>query len=185
MRLDHIAYRVKDRNNTAKFFMKAFGYTKQQEFELTLPDGSVARCIALEPPEKLENNLPWAHLAIPNVGVDPIEYHLAPEIFVSDGPPGSVIGDWVANRAGVGGVHHMAYMVNSVADEMDRWRGMGYKFLSDKPLHCKDDDPELYQVFTEPCEVTGGVIYEFIQRGKYGFCKANVANLMDSTKDCK
>ena len=32
------------------------------------------------------------------------ELHAPPKIFVSDGPEGSIVGDWVAERGGVGGV---------------------------------------------------------------------------------
>ena len=34
MRLDHIAYRVKDRYKTARFFKDAFGYTIGTEFQI-------------------------------------------------------------------------------------------------------------------------------------------------------
>jgi len=47
-----------------------------------------------------------------------VEYHASPEIFVSDGPEGSIVGDWVAARGGVGGVHHIAYQVEDVAGTM-------------------------------------------------------------------
>ena len=59
MRLDHIAYRVKNRNETAKFFKESFGYTLQEEFEIKFDDGSTAKCIALEPPEKLDHRMPF------------------------------------------------------------------------------------------------------------------------------
>jgi catechol 2,3-dioxygenase-like lactoylglutathione lyase family enzyme len=187
MRLDHIAYRVADKQKTAKFFMEAFGYKLQQEFEITLSGGSKASCIALQPPEKTIQGAPWQQYDPVLVGhhFDTMAYHLAPEIFVSDGPPGSLIGNWVANRDDIGGVHHLAYMVDDVELVMDQWKEKGYaEFLSKKPLHCEKDDPELRQVFTKPSELTG-VIYEFIKRGEYGFCKSNVASLMDSTKNCK
>ncbi len=184
MRLDHIAFRVADRDKTARFLMDSLGYTytDDNEFEITLGDGSKARCIALEPPEKRRRGMPWEFMGfLP----EPATYHLAPEIFVSDGPPGSVIGDWVAERGGVGGVHHMAYMVDDVEATMNEWISKGYaEFLSEKPLHCEESDPELHQVFTKPSQLTG-IIYEFIQRGRHGFCTDNVAGLMDSTKNCK
>ena len=52
MRLDHIAYRVKDRYKTAKFLNDALGYTIETEFQIEFDDGSKADCLALIPPEK-------------------------------------------------------------------------------------------------------------------------------------
>jgi catechol 2,3-dioxygenase-like lactoylglutathione lyase family enzyme len=172
MRLDHIAYRTGDRWKTANFFIEAFGYHLQTEFDIKFPDESTAKCIALEPPEKpLNQVVPWTWLAM-------AEYHLAPEIFISDGTPDSIVGQWVLARGGIGGVHHMAYMVESVEKTMEEWKSKGYaEFASDKPLTC----PGLTQVFTKPSELTG-VIYEFIERGAQGFCKENVQQLMESTK---
>jgi catechol 2,3-dioxygenase-like lactoylglutathione lyase family enzyme len=191
MRLDHIAYRTSDRVKTAQFFIDAFGYKIQTEFDIDFPDGSKAKCIALEPPEKPKvENLHWlirqyvgpAYLS--NSDVDQTkfaEFHLPPEIFVSDGTPDSIVGKWVARRDNVGGVHHMAYQVDSVEKTMQEWKDKGYaEFSSDKPLTC----PGLTQVFTKPSELTG-VIYEFIERGEHGFCKDNVKDLMESTKNNK
>lgn len=178
MRLDHIAYRVADRHKTVEFFKSAFGYTVQTEFTIDFEDGSKTKCFALEPPEKpsFENHkLNWVHWQH-----DPfIEYHLAPEIFVSDGDPNSIVGKWVAARQGIGGIHHLAYQVNSVEKTMKEWKDLGYaEFTSEKPLEC----PDLKQCFTKPSLLTG-VIYEFIERGAHGFCASNVKNLMESTKD--
>jgi hypothetical protein len=172
MRLDHIAYRTADRWKTSRFFIEAFDYHLQTEFDIHFPDGSSAKCIALEPPEKpVGKDVPWKML-------DLAEYHLPPEIFVSDGTPDSIVGQWVAARDGVGGIHHMAYQVESVQDKMEEWRSKGYaEFASEKPLTC----PGLTQVFTKPSELTG-VIYEFIERGAQGFCRENVQKLMESTK---
>jgi len=104
---------------------------------------------------------------------------MAPEIFVSDGDSDSIVGKWVAARQGVGGIHHLAYQVESVEDTMREWRELGYaEFTSEKPLTC----PDLVQCFTKPSMLTG-VIYEFIQRGAHGFCADNVKDLMTSTKD--
>ena len=176
MRLDHVAHRVSDRHKTAEFFIKAFGYRIQQEFELKFEDGTCANCIALEPPEKLTTNtsvlLPWT--ISDDFGT---EYHMAPEIFVSDGEAGSIVGKWVAERGGIGGIHHMAYQVNSVEDTMREWQEKGYaEFSSDKPFTC----PGLTQVFSKPSKLTG-VIYELIKRDGFGFCKDNVLKLMKST----
>lgn len=184
MRLDHIAYRVKNRQKTAQFFMEALGYKLQQEFTLDFGGGKTADCIALEPPEKLPNT-PWIWegwpINPPGILVDSlpiVKYHMAPEIFVSDGNEGSIVGDWVAARGGVGGIHHIAYQVESVERIMEEWKAKGYaEFTSEQPMKC----PGLTQVFTKPSELTG-VIYEFIERSEFGFCKENVKGLMESTK---
>lgn len=106
---------------------------------------------------------------------------MPPEIFVSDGTPDSIVGKWVAARDNVGGIHHIAYQVESVEKTMEEWKSKGYaEFSSTKPLTC----PGLTQVFTKPSQLTG-VIYEFIEREEYGFCKENVQALMESTKDNK
>ncbi len=185
MRLDHIAYRVANRRATAEFFLSALGYRVQQEFTIDFADGSTAECIALEPSEKLQGNMNWkAILPEPGTARDVAderqssEYHLPPEIFVCDGGPNSIVGQWVATRGGIGGIHHLAYQVESVQQKMDEWRAKGYaEFTSDKPLTC----PGLTQVFTKPSSLTG-VIYELIERGEHGFCRENVKNLMESTK---
>jgi catechol 2,3-dioxygenase-like lactoylglutathione lyase family enzyme len=181
MRLDHLAYRVADRHKTVDFFIKAFGYRVQTEFDIQFDDGSTARCFALEPPEKKKYS-EWTHLDVPcfltSKKEDVIEYHIAPEIFVSDGDSNSIVGQWVAKRDGIGGIHHLAYQVTSVQAKMDEWRAKGYaEFTTENPLTC----PGLTQVFTKPSELTG-VIYEFIERGAHGFCKENVRGLMESTK---
>jgi len=189
MRLDHIAYRTKDRYKTAKFFKDTLGYKIGTEFQIEFDDGSKADCLALVPPETRHTDTEnWifkkilpSHYAGPS---DPIyqidcEFHAPPEIFVSDGSEGSIVGDWVAERAGVGGVHHMAYQVEDVEATMNEWKEKGYaEFYSDKPLIC----PGLTQVFTKPSELTG-VIYELIKRDGKGFCEDNVKGLMESTKE--
>ncbi len=106
------------------------------------------------------------------------EHHLAPEIFVSDGSCGSIVADWVNARGGIGGIHHLAYQVNSVVEKMQEWREKGYaEFTSEEPMRCEN----LVQAFSVPSVLTG-VIFEFIERGEHGFCKANVKQLMQSTK---
>ena len=100
------------------------------------------------------------------------------EIFVSDGPKGSIVGDWVEERGGVGGVHHIAYQVADVEATMKQWKDKGYaEFYSEEPMTC----PGRVQVFTKPSELTG-VIYELISREGKGFCEVNVKGLMESTK---
>lgn len=190
-RIDHIAYRVADRNKTAQFFIDAFGYKKQTEFELKFDDGSTTKCIALEPPEKPPkgnwSQVPWTTQAF--VGLPPhdlktgTEYHLAPECFISDGPPDSIVGKWVAARGGIGGIHHLAYQADDIQKEILRFKSAGVKFLSEEPLVCPDDN--LTQIFSAPIEILGGIIIELIQRGEKGFCQKSVANLMTSTKHLK
>lgn len=143
-------------------------------------DGSTCECTALEPPEKNDKDLPWSKTLI-TCGIEVqsfhTDYHLAPEIFVSEGQPGSIVEQWVKERNGVGGIHHLAYQVASVENTMNEWREKGYaEFCSEEPLTC----PGLTQVFTKPSELTG-VIYEFITRGDRGFCAENVKALMEST----
>jgi len=189
MRIDHIAYRTADREKTAQFFIDAFGYKVQTTFEPVFSDGTTqgVKCIALEPPEKITDKMPWTRNALLAVMSEDSpastkwgNYHLAPEVFISDGPPESVVGKWVAKRGGVGGIHHIAYQVEDVEAVMHEWREKGYaEFLSDKPLTC----PGLEQVFTRPSELTG-VIYEFITRTGPGFCAENVGGLMESTTEC-
>ena len=188
MRLDHIAYRVKDRQKTAQFFINALGYRIQTEFDIDFADGTKAKCIALEPPEKPNTEkLQWLvnqYMGDFNKEINKNEvaqFHIPPEIFVSDGSPDSIVAKWVERRDGVGGIHHLAYQVESVEKTMEEWKQKGYaEFASEKPLTC----PGLTQVFTKPSELTG-VIYEFIERGAQGFCQANVKDLMQSTKENK
>lgn len=187
MRLDHIAYRVHDRHKTAQFFIEVFGYQIQQEFTIDFGEGQCAQCIALEPPEKQRSHkeIPWVYAGVSYINEGDHmqevlqEYHMPPEIFVSDGTPGSIVGAWVEARGGIGGVHHMAYQVESVAATMQAWKEKGYaEFTSEEPMKC----PGLTQCFTKPSELTG-VIYELIERNEFGFCKENVKQLMESTKN--
>jgi catechol 2,3-dioxygenase-like lactoylglutathione lyase family enzyme len=179
MRLDHIAYRVADRRKTADFFVKAMNYRVAEEFEIFFDEAKTvsAKCLALIPLQKLGfDDLPFRISAEGIEGMP--EYHLAPEIFVSDGNEGSIVGDWVKARGGIGGIHHIAYQVECVNEVMLTWKEKGYgTFTTDKPLTC----PGLVQAFTHPHPLTG-VIYEFIERTTIGFCKDNVRSLMESTK---
>lgn len=175
MRIDHLAFRVKDRKATVKFLCEALGYKVQQEFPIVFNDEGtdVATCTALEPPEKLEGAVPWTAV-IP--GSSGQEYHIPPEIFVSEGTPGSIVDNWVKKNGP--GLHHIAIQVESVEKTMQEWKRKGWaEFSSDAPLHCEG----LTQVFTKPSSLTG-VIFEFIERGTFGFCKENVKALMESTK---
>jgi len=181
MRIDHIAYRVRDRFETARFFTEGFGYTIDPElpdgFKIQFDDGSTAKCLVLLPPEKLKSGIPWD---IP--GADGLEYHMAPEIFISDGQNHSVVEEWVASKnGGVGGVHHIAYQVESVEAKMKEFKEKGLmEFTTEEPIRCEG----LTQVFTKPTPFTG-IIYEFIEREKHGFCQDSVKFLMESTRDLK
>lgn len=181
MRLDHIAYRTKDRYRTAKFFEEAFGYKIGTEFQIEFDDDSKTECIAMVPPEvRAPNTDDWEFNVFCPAPYEPIkcEFHAAPEIFISDGSSGSIVGEWVEERGGVGGVHHFAYQVKDVTAKMREWKDRGYiEFLSEEPLTC----PGLEQVFTKPSELTG-VIYELIKREGKGFCELNVKGLMESTE---
>lgn len=188
MRLDHIAYRSANRYKTAEFLKKCFGYDIAIEFQIEFDDNSKAECLALTPPEKRPTDTSeWNQfLVVPYKDVhegvlveEETQFHAPPEIFVSDGPKGSIVGDWVAERGGVGGIHHLAYQVDDVAATMKEWREKGYaEWLSEEPLTC----PGLKQVFSKPSELTG-VIYELISRTGKGFCEVNVKGLMESTKE--
>lgn len=174
MRIDHIAFRVKDRRATVRFLCDALGYKVQQEFPVIFDEAGHDRamCTALEPPEKLESELPW----IATVPGSDQEYHVPPEIFVSEGTPGSIVDEWVAKHGP--GIHHIAIQVDSVEDTKAEWERKGWaEFSTEDPLQCEG----LTQVFTKPSELTG-VIFEFIERGVHGFCKENVKALMESTK---
>lgn len=173
-RIDHIAFRVHDRNKAVKFFCEALGYKVQQEFTIYFNDEKTdsAQCMALEPPEKLDRPAPWTHM-VPQLEQ---EYHMPPEIFVSEGTPGSVVYEWVKKRGP--GIHHIAIQVDSVKDTMEEWKSKGWaEFSTDEPLHCEG----LTQVFTKPSDLVG-VIFEFIEREAFGFCKDNVKALMESTR---
>ena len=184
MRVDHIAYRVKDRHKTAKLFVEAFGYEIGTSFEVKFDDGSHADCLVLAPPETRHPQTDmWTYSVLMGVnfkgGTIKPEYHAPPEIFISDGGLGSIVGDWVAERGGVGGIHHIAYQVEDVEAVMEEWKEKGYaEFYTEDPIICKE--PDLTQVFTKPSELTG-VIYEFINREGAGFCKDSVKQLMESS----
>lgn len=181
MRIDHIAYRVAQgkRDEAERFFVEALGYRRQTDpFPIYFNDEKtdMAMCVALEPPEKpVGYFVPWQSAVMHEEGA--ADYYMAPEIFLSEGTPGSIVADWVAKRAGIGGIHHIAFQVDDVEATMREWREKGWAtFTTDKPMTC----PGLTQVFSAPnCT---GVIYEFIRRdGEHGFCASNVKELMLST----
>lgn len=148
-------------------------------FKIKFEDNSTADCLVLEPPEKPSPDFPWVFEGYNFEVSQTTDFHLAPEIFISDGSKNSIVGKWVADRNGIGGVHHLAYQVDNVQDKVDELKSKGYaEFTSEKPMEC----PGLVQIFTKPSELTG-VIYEFIKRDAQGFCKENVKDLMGSTKE--
>ena len=164
MKLDHIALRVADRHKAVNFFQSMLNYEVGAEFDIDFDDGSKAECYALIPP------------LLPIVLV-----REGPEIFISDGTPGSIVGDWVEARGGVGGVHHIAYKVKDIDSIVNDWRSKGtVEFLTDDIIDCPDDD--LRQIFTKPLDYMGGIIIELIERGSEGFCQNSVRDLMNSTK---
>lgn len=181
MRLDHIAYRVANKAKTTAFFIKCLGYRIAEGlpdgFTIEFEDGSNAKCNVLLPPEELKMNSPWSSMVL-HENIEQ-EYHKPPEIFVSQGTLGSIVEQWVKRRDNVGGIHHLAYQVDSVKKVMNEWTEKGYaEFTTTEPLQC----PGLTQCFTKPSELTG-IIYEFIERETVGFCQDNVKDLMNSTKD--
>ena len=162
MRLDHIAYRVADRNQTAVFLKETLGYQLANEFDIQFEDGSIAECLVLDPPSK-SNDCP------------------PPEIFVSNGSPDSIVGKWVKERGGIGGIHHLAYQVVDIESKVKAWKEKGIEFLTKEVIDCPDD--EMRQIFTKPLIELGGVIVELIERGDKGFCKNSVKGLMQSTEE--
>src|SRR5262245_60101905 len=118
MRIDHIAFRVPDRMKAVNFLCDALGYKKQQDFTIYFNDEKTdtAECTALEPPETLHGMVPWTHL-VPDMDQ---EYHMPPEIFISEGSPGSVVGEWVKKNGP--GIHHIAIQVDNVEATMKEWQ---------------------------------------------------------------
>jgi catechol 2,3-dioxygenase-like lactoylglutathione lyase family enzyme len=181
MRLDHSACRVADKEKTAAFLIECFGYRIAEDlpdgFEIEFEDNTKAQCLMLLPPEKRGESNPWSHH--PPSGEALINDHMAREIFVSQGTAGSIVEKWVKDRGGIGGIHHLAYQVDSVANRMKEWKEQGYaEFTTPELLTC----PGLVQVFSKPSQLSG-VIAEIIERDKHGFCRENMKNLMTSTKD--
>jgi 4-hydroxyphenylpyruvate dioxygenase-like putative hemolysin len=165
MKLDHVAFRVRDRHKTVDFIKRSFGYTVGNEFDIEFDDGSTAECFALVGP------------LTPVVMVSE-----GPEFFVSDGSPDSIVGKWVEERGG-GGIHHIAYRVKDIDKAFEEWKENGVEFLSDCVIDCPDD--KLRQIFTKPLDEMGGIIIELIERGDKGFCEKSVKSLMESTKEAQ
>jgi catechol 2,3-dioxygenase-like lactoylglutathione lyase family enzyme len=178
MILDHIAWRVPDREKLVRILKVMCGYKEKERFEIDFDDGSKAQSVALVPNK--EASILDVLAMIPGF-VPKSKTHINPEIFVSDGEPDSLIGKWVAERNnGMGGIHHLAFLVNDVQFHMDKWKMMDFEFTTDEPIVCPDDD--LVQAFTKPIDAAGGIIFEFIKRGEKGFCGSSVKKLMESTQ---
>ena len=155
MHLDHFAYRVRDREKAVECLEKFLGYRRVANFEIPLEDGSAATSSALR-----KNG--------------------SPDVFVSSGPEGGLISQWVESMGGNGGIHHMAYAVDSVEETMGKWKNeYNMEFTTCRPVVGK----YLTQAFTKPNPLTG-IIYELIERedGELGFELENVKKLMESTK---
>lgn len=181
-RIDHLAFRTLDRKKAVKFLCEALGYKEATEFQIDFPNKDIAVCSVLEPLNRMESKslLPWTQM----VNLDAIsqEYVLAPELFVSEGNPGSIVHKWAEQRGGAG-LHHIAMQVkddSTVEEEMKKWLDNGWceSFMSEKPFVCEN----MSQVFTKPSSVLG-VIFELIKRKEAGFCKTSVLSLMESTRD--
>lgn len=181
MRIDHIAFRCSNRDKTINFFIETMGYkisTKYLEgFRVDFDDKTFAKCSVLEPESIDEfrvNKLPWIYC---NPFIHEVEYHFPPEIFVSEGSPGSIVDQWVQKNGT--GLHHIALLVDSVEETKKEWEEKKYaEFTTENPTKC----PGLTQIFTKPSELTG-VVWELIERdvNEDGFCVDNVRNLMEST----
>lgn len=177
LRLDHYALRVKDRYEAAEFYIKVMGYKLQTEFDIKFDDGTTASCLALEPVHKSLKPFDYYKNIPSSFGF--CEYHLPPEIFISDGDKNSIINKWVEERNGIGGIHHIALQTDFVDKVMQEWKSFGIQFESEQPLVCDD----LIQIFTKPLIFAGGLVYELITRKDHGFCSENVKKLMLSTSE--
>lgn len=180
-----------------KFFTD-IGYRFADEFTINFDEEGkdTAQCTVLEPGNRQASNLPlpWTILhpfgeeISQNNGIEVKtakgfqEYVLAPEIFISEGSPGSIVHEWASKRNG-GGLHHIALQVGSdttVRQEMDKWLKNGWieGFSTPEPIVCK----ELVQSFSKPSSILG-VVFELIERKEAGFCRSSVRDLMLSTKE--
>lgn len=181
MRIDHLAFRVLNRYKTADFFMGALKYKKTVDFKVDFDDGTNAKCFVLTPPERFERDsglfLPWA-IRSPVRGAMSL-YHQPPEVFISQGSPGSIVDHWVSENGNR--LHHVALQVDDIEEVKKDWEDRGFaEFSSPEILQC----PGLKQIFTKPSDLTG-FIWELIERepGEQGFCNENVKNLMLSSTE--
>jgi len=181
MRIDHLAFRVLNRHKAANFFCSALKYQKSTDFRVDFKDGTNAKCFVMTPPERKQWDshlvLPWA-LKSPILGASSI-YHQPPEVFISQGSPGSIVDRWVAENGNR--LHHVALQVDNIEEVKNEWEDLGFaEFSSPEILQC----PGLKQIFTKPSDLTG-FIWELIERepGEQGFCNENVKNLMLSSTE--
>ena len=113
----------------------------------------------------------WIHMS------EKSEYHVPPEIFISEGTPGSIVDDWINEKGGIAAIHHIAYQVDDVAAKMKEWQEKGFaEFTTSEPIVANG----LVQCFTKEHPLTG-TVYEFISRTTKGFNIDNVRDLMEST----
>jgi catechol 2,3-dioxygenase-like lactoylglutathione lyase family enzyme len=157
MYLHHYAIRCKDRHATARFYLEALDYAIVEEFTIyfNADQTEKAECLALKYSES---------------GV------FMPEVFISEGTPGSIVDNWVLKHGN--GIHHLAHFVDDVALAMRDWKERGLAtFTTDVPIESDD----LIQCFTNPHPDTG-IVYEFINsKTGRGFDASNVKRLMEST----
>jgi catechol 2,3-dioxygenase-like lactoylglutathione lyase family enzyme len=182
-RIDHLAFRTLDKTKCIKFFKEVLGYKEQAEFTIYFDENKTetALCTALEPSNRAnfqKTNFPWQTYLFENSETQ--EYVLSPEIFISEGSPGSIVYEWAKSKGG-GGLHHIALQVpptSTIEKEVEKWLKLGWtEGFSSEIIKCDD----LCQIFTKPSIVTG-VIFEIIERKEHGFCKDSVKLLMESTR---
>jgi 4-hydroxyphenylpyruvate dioxygenase-like putative hemolysin len=173
--LDHIAVRTFDRDAAVKFLTEMFGYTVQENFDIPFEEGDVARCTALQPGDRKSDRMPFTvkHIGFEGEG----DYHTQPEIFVTEGNPGSIVHRWCEKHGG-SQIHHCAYRTDDIHKVFEEWKAKGIEFSSEKPIYCPEEG--LTQIFTREIPVLGLVI-ELIEREKHGFCKGNVKKLISGS----
>ncbi len=153
--LDHIALRLSDKC-AAFHILNILGYFVEDEFEIDFGEEGKAESVSLTTPPS-SNKLT--------------------EIFLTDGEPGTVIGEWVEKNGQ--GIHHLAFATDNIQEDIDKFRLAGILFSTPNYLSCDD----LKQIFTKPIEALGGIVIELIERKTKGFCAGNVKALMESTKE--
>lgn len=175
--IHHIAYRVRDKDEAAKFFISHLNYYVQDKFPIYFNDDKtdVAQCLALSPINSIDNqSFCFLEPYIPNLSFR-AEWHRPPEIFISEGTQNSIVGEWV-NRKGPG-IHHIAFAVYNIREVVDKWISDGIEFSSNDVMECDG----LKQIFTKEHPVLG-IVFELIETTNKGFCVSNVKNLMEASK---
>lgn len=167
MRLDHVAYRVADRKSPPGFSWKPLDTGFSKSSPLTLARGKRPSASPLNRPKN-----PWKDaMGVGQLSPCPGDFRFRWKSWFHCRRLGQGPGrDWGHSPYGLYGRFRRK--------TMEEWRAKGLaEFTSQQPLTC----PGLTQVFTKPSELTG-IIYEFIEREEYGFCKDNVRALMESTR---